>query len=156
MSPQIHPNGFRVSDKPVAASFAHPYSFQPIENQMMRDEASVQSSMGLGGVEGVWVRYWDEGSTAAILEFKVEEPAPAAAPTKEKKKKSKGNTASFLRYMRSSLTSPRRGPHTSACGGFYASRLGQACDPKLQDLVRGQEGPRCTWYAAQPNVLVSY
>ena len=32
-------------------------------------------------MEGVYVRYWDEASTAAILEFKVEEPVtPAAYP----------------------------------------------------------------------------
>jgi RNA-binding protein 5/10 len=89
MSPQIHPNGFRISDKPVAASFAHPYSFQPIENQMLRDEACVRSSMSLGGVEDVWVRYWDESTTAAVLEFKVEEPAPQVNSGKEKKKKQK-------------------------------------------------------------------
>ncbi|KAI0317768.1 hypothetical protein OF83DRAFT_1163779 [Amylostereum chailletii] len=91
MSPQIHPNGFRISDKPVAASFAHPYSFQPLANPMLRDEACISSSMALGGVEGTWVRYWDEASTAAILEFKVEEPTPQqqAAPGKEKKKRPK-------------------------------------------------------------------
>jgi RNA-binding protein 5/10 len=32
----------------------------------------------LGGVEGQWVRYWDESSTVAVLEFKVEEPAVSA------------------------------------------------------------------------------
>ncbi|KAI0033268.1 hypothetical protein K488DRAFT_85104 [Vararia minispora EC-137] len=106
MSPQIHPNGFRISDKPVAASFAHPYSFQPIENQMMRDEACMQSSMALGGVEGVWVRYWDEGTTAAILEFKVEEPVPAAAPIKEKKKKLKVTDADLTPLAPEASTLP--------------------------------------------------
>ncbi|KAL0947211.1 hypothetical protein HGRIS_013329 [Hohenbuehelia grisea] len=95
MSPQVHPNGFRISDKPVAASFAHPDSFQ-ITNPMSRDEACLPSSMTLGGMEGGWVRYWDDTSTIAMLEFKVEEPAKAAAvqaKEKEKKKKPKVDPA---------------------------------------------------------------
>ncbi|THG92972.1 hypothetical protein EW026_g8122, partial [Hermanssonia centrifuga] len=95
MSPQIHPSGFRISDRPVAASFAHPYSFQPLPDYSLRDDACIMSSSTLGGMEGIWVRYWDEGSTIAVLEFKVEEPvqsAPApAAKEKEKKKKSKAD-----------------------------------------------------------------
>lgn len=93
MSPQIHPAGFRISDKPVAASFAHPYSFQPLPDYSLRDDACIMGSMQLGGVEGQYVRYWDEASTVAQLEFKVEAPipTPAAAPVgKEKKKKAKG------------------------------------------------------------------
>ncbi|KAJ7694105.1 hypothetical protein B0H17DRAFT_1009375 [Mycena rosella] len=90
MSPQIHPSGFRISDRPVAASFAHPYSFQPIADLMIRDEACIPSSVSLGGEEGTLVRYWDEGSTIAQLEFQVEEPIqPAAAQAKEKKEKKK-------------------------------------------------------------------
>ncbi len=99
MSPQIHPSGFRISDRPVAASFAHPYSFQPLPDYSLRDDACIMSSSTLGGMEGIWVRYWDEGSTIAVLEFKVEEPvqsAPApAAKEKEKKKKSKGGIVAF-------------------------------------------------------------
>ena len=59
---------------------------------MLRDEASVTSSMSLGGLEGTFVRYWDENATVAVLEFKVEQPvaAPAATKEKEKKKKAKG------------------------------------------------------------------
>lgn len=93
MSPQIHPNGFRISERPVAASFAHMYSFQLLSDPMQRDEASIPSSMNLGGTEGGSVRYWDEASTVAVLEFNVVEPAAqqalASAP-KEKKKKPKG------------------------------------------------------------------
>jgi hypothetical protein len=96
MSPQIHPSGFRISDRPVAASFAHPYSFQPVSDYMLRDEAAIASSSALGGEEGGWVRYWDETSTVAVLEFKVEEPAliQEAAPMKGKKEKKrpKGDT----------------------------------------------------------------
>ncbi|KAI0255384.1 hypothetical protein BJV78DRAFT_1358937 [Lactifluus subvellereus] len=89
MSPQIHPNGFRISDRPVATSFAHPYSFQPISDPIMRDEACLPSSVTLGGVEDQWVRYWDEGATIAKLEYEVEAPTQQPAPTKEKEKKKK-------------------------------------------------------------------
>lgn len=78
----------------MAASFAHPYSFQPLPDYSLRDDSCIASSTCLGGMEGAWVRYWDEGSTVAVLEFKVEEPVqPATAETlavKEKKKKPKG------------------------------------------------------------------
>ncbi|KAJ3504869.1 hypothetical protein NLJ89_g7716 [Agrocybe chaxingu] len=92
MSPQIHPSGFRISDRPVAASFAHPYSFQPVTDFLSRDEACLQSTMALGGVEGTWVRYWDESSTVAVLEFKVEEPVQPAVQAKEKKEKKENET----------------------------------------------------------------
>ncbi|KAI0747699.1 hypothetical protein C8Q80DRAFT_1336748 [Daedaleopsis nitida] len=96
MSPQLHPNGFRISDRPVAASFAHPYSFQPISDYALRDDACLWSSVALGGAEGLWVRYWDEASTAAVLEFKIEEPVKPVAATvvKEKKEKKKKDTTS--------------------------------------------------------------
>ncbi|CAL1703724.1 unnamed protein product [Somion occarium] len=96
MSPQIHPSGFRISDRPVAASFAHPDSFQPLPEYSIRDEGCLASSIGLGGMEGALVRYWDEASSVAVLEFKVEEPVPQAAPApvkeKERKKKPKAHT----------------------------------------------------------------
>lgn len=85
MSAQLHPNGFRISDKPVAASFAHPYSFQPVTDFLQRDEACLIGSANLGGVD-TWVRYWDETSTVAVLEFKVEEPAKPATQEKKKEK----------------------------------------------------------------------
>lgn len=87
MSPQIHPSGFRISDRPVAASFAHPYSFQPVD-AMHRDEAALMSSQVLGGTEGGWVRYWDEASTVAVAEFEVQMPVQSV-PAKEKKEKKK-------------------------------------------------------------------
>ncbi|KAH0830477.1 hypothetical protein J3R83DRAFT_1925 [Lanmaoa asiatica] len=102
MSPQIHPSGFRISDKPVAASFAHPYSFQPVSDYMLRDETAISSSLNLGGVENTFVKYWDESATVAVLEFKVDEPAttqiPAtaaavAAKEKEKRKKAKDDSS---------------------------------------------------------------
>ena len=54
---------------------------------MLRDEASITSSLSLGGLEGTFVRYWDENATVAVLEFKVEQPVAAPAATKEKEKK---------------------------------------------------------------------
>ncbi|TFK55301.1 hypothetical protein OE88DRAFT_1675028 [Heliocybe sulcata] len=92
MSPQLHPNGFRISDKPVAASFAHPYSFQPVD-PMRRDEAAIPSTSVLGGSEGGWVRYWDEASTVAVLDFKVEEPPKPVTTTEKKKEKKKAKEA---------------------------------------------------------------
>ncbi|KIK81452.1 hypothetical protein PAXRUDRAFT_35865 [Paxillus rubicundulus Ve08.2h10] len=94
MSPQIHPSGFRISDKPVAASFAHPYSFQPVADYMLRDESAIPSSLNVGGVENTFAKYWDESATVAVLEFQVEEPVPtqgvvAVAGTKEREKKKK-------------------------------------------------------------------
>ncbi|KAG8217416.1 hypothetical protein J3R82DRAFT_5558 [Butyriboletus roseoflavus] len=95
MSPQIHPSGFRISDKPVAASFAHPYSFQSVSDYMLRDETAIPSSLNLGGVENTFVKYWDESATVAVLEFKVDEPAApqvpaeAAVAAKEKEKRKK-------------------------------------------------------------------
>lgn len=86
MSTTLHPSGFRISDRPVAASFAHPYSFQPVTDFLQRDESCLTSTMSLGGVEGTWVRYWDETSTVAVLEFKIEEPTHQAAASKEKEK----------------------------------------------------------------------
>lgn len=88
MSSQLHPSGFRISDRPVATSFANPSSFQPIADVMLRDDACMRSSIGLGGVEGTWVRYWDEASTIAVLEFEVKKPLqPEATSLKEKKEK---------------------------------------------------------------------
>uniref|UniRef100_A0A8H8CMT6 G-patch domain-containing protein n=1 Tax=Psilocybe cubensis TaxID=181762 RepID=A0A8H8CMT6_PSICU len=94
MSAQLHPSGFRISDRPVAASFAHPYSFQPVTDFLQRDEACLTSTNSLGGMEGTWVRYWDESSTVAVLEFKVEEPPqqPSQSKDKKEKKKSKVDT----------------------------------------------------------------
>ncbi|KAE9406483.1 hypothetical protein BT96DRAFT_1055206 [Gymnopus androsaceus JB14] len=94
MSPQIHPAGFRISDRPVAASFAHPDSFQPIQEIMLRDEACLTSSLALGGVEGTWVRYWDETSNVAVLEFQVAMPPPPTVQSgKDKKEKKKKESA---------------------------------------------------------------
>lgn len=97
MSPQIHPNGFRISDRPVAASFAHPYSFQLVQDTIYQDETCIASSLNVGGVEGAFVKYWDEAATLAVMEFKVEEKTKqedvrnGTSAKKEKEKKKKSN-----------------------------------------------------------------
>ena len=106
MSPQLHPNGFRISDRPIAVSFAHPYSFQPISDPLYQDETCVVSSMNLGGAEGTWVKYWDENSTVATIEYEVAEPQPAQEPQqqskgKKEKKRAKGES---LRYRSHNCT----------------------------------------------------
>ncbi|KAI0637339.1 hypothetical protein C8Q77DRAFT_562644 [Trametes polyzona] len=130
MSPQLHPNGFRISDRPVAASFAHPYSFQPLPDYSLRDDACLMSTPSLGGTEGVWVRYWDEASTAAILEFKVEEPVKqveAAPAPKEKKEKKKKDTATQGAKVEASALPVSDKPVTlNFKGGFSIGKPGQA------------------------------
>ena len=71
MSPQIHPAGFRINDKPIAASFAHPFSFQPLGENGLRDDTCVVSSNNLGGGEGFLVKYWDDGTSVAEMNFEV-------------------------------------------------------------------------------------
>jgi RNA-binding protein 5/10 len=88
MSPQLHPAGFRINDKPIAASFAHPFSFQPLGEHALRDDTCIASSSGIGGGDGFWVKYWDEGTSVAEMTFEVEEPEPEiTGPVKLKKKK---------------------------------------------------------------------
>jgi RNA-binding protein 5/10 len=62
---------------------------------MLPDEAAIPSSINLGGVEGAFVKYWDDSVMVAVLEFKVETPPQpqvqaSTEPTKEKKGKKKG------------------------------------------------------------------
>lgn len=92
MSPQIHPEGFKISERPVAASFAHPYSWQKVPDELIKDEACVESTVAVGGVDGDWARYWDDSSTVAVLEFEVDTPAPSKpliGPVKKEKEKKK-------------------------------------------------------------------
>jgi hypothetical protein len=62
---------------------------------MLRDETVIPSSINLGGVEGAFVKYWDDSAMVAVLEFKAETPSQpqiqaSTGPTKEKKEKKKG------------------------------------------------------------------
>ncbi|KAH9857720.1 hypothetical protein C2E23DRAFT_805452 [Lenzites betulinus] len=130
MSPQLHPNGFRISDRPVAASFAHPYSFQPLPDYTLRDDACLTSTPSLGGTEGAWVRYWDEGSTAAILEFTVEEPVKPTeaipAPKEKKEKKKKEVSAQGTKVAASALPVSDKPVTLAFKGGFSMGKPGQA------------------------------
>ncbi|KZV80735.1 hypothetical protein EXIGLDRAFT_845302 [Exidia glandulosa HHB12029] len=115
MSQQLHPEGFKISDRPVAASFAHPYSWQKVPDNVIKDEACVESTVALGGVDGEWARYWDDSSTLSILEFDVQLPGPSKpqiGPVKEQKPKKKeaqpknvdAEVAAFLGSMADEFT----------------------------------------------------
>ena len=89
MSSTLHPSGFRISDKPIAASFAHPYSFQPLQDGVP-DDSCLSSSLSLGGVEDTWVKYWDDNSTVSVMEFKVDESTEVQVdPARNKREKKK-------------------------------------------------------------------
>ncbi|TFK26403.1 hypothetical protein FA15DRAFT_755080 [Coprinopsis marcescibilis] len=148
MSPQIHPNGFRISDRPVAASFAHPYSFQPVTDFLQRDESCLQGTSSLGGAETPWVRYWDESSTVSVLEFKVEEPAKPVEKAKEKKEKKKKDetkhtipTASLLPILTKPVTlSLNKGPVKIGLGSSNAPKT-LASGVLLDDSADDPEEP---------------
>jgi hypothetical protein len=59
----------------------------------------------------MWVKYWDESSTCAVLEFKVEEPIATAPTQKEKREKKKKGKHHHLKEKVSAK------PHCSG-GGF--------------------------------------
>lgn len=141
MSPQIHPSGFRISDRPVAGSFAHPYSFQSVSDYMLRDEAAITSSVTLGGAEGAWVRYWDESSTVAVLEFEVEMPVASqeTAPSKEKKEKKKKGLFPVHCAGLYIDTFPRRYRNHCATYCICPTRIRQTGDSKLQQGTYGVE-----------------
>jgi RNA-binding protein 5/10 len=71
MSPELHPSGFRIGSRAIAASFAHPASFQPLE-QRPPDEFSVVSTPAVGGPDSGWCSYWDQTAFVEIQEFQVD------------------------------------------------------------------------------------
>jgi RNA-binding protein 5/10 len=98
MSPELHPEGFRIINRPVAASFANTGSFQPLPPHSLRDEACIMGSVALGGQENCFAKYWDEGTSIVEMSFDV---APMTAKKeqggqgeKKKKKKNKDDDAS--------------------------------------------------------------
>ncbi|CUA72458.1 hypothetical protein RSOLAG22IIIB_01127 [Rhizoctonia solani] len=93
MSPELHPSGFRIGSRAIAASFAHPSSFQPLENRPP-DEYSLICTHAVGGSDTGWCSYWDQTAFAEAQEFQVDQETIAdltahAAPEVEKKKEKK-------------------------------------------------------------------
>lgn len=97
MSASLHPEGFRISGRPVAASFANPGSFQSLTPHALRDEACIMGSPALGGTEGIFAKYWDENASVVEKDFEVSLPSKKDTTVKErKKKKEKEKDASGL------------------------------------------------------------
>lgn len=94
MSPIIFPSGFRISARPIAASYAHPHSFQLLPPGTTRDECCLDASVSLGGKEEGYAKYWDDDTVIGELVFEVEEVAKPEPDLKGKsKKKEKGKDA---------------------------------------------------------------
>ncbi|KAJ1310172.1 hypothetical protein OPQ81_006916 [Rhizoctonia solani] len=97
MSAELHPSGFRIGSRAIAASFAHPSSFQPLDNRPP-DEYSIVSTHAVGGSDVGWCSYWDQTAYAEVQEFQVDQETIAdltasAAPEPEKKKEKKKEKA---------------------------------------------------------------
>ncbi|CEL52198.1 RNA-binding protein 5-A OS=Xenopus laevis GN=rbm5-a PE=2 SV=1 [Rhizoctonia solani AG-1 IB] len=93
MSAELHPSGFRIGSRAIAASFAHPSSFQPLDSRPP-DEYSLVCTPAVGGSETGWCSYWDQTAFAEAQEFQVDQETLAAltasaAPEAEKKKEKK-------------------------------------------------------------------
>ncbi|KAG8686229.1 hypothetical protein FRC08_012676 [Ceratobasidium sp. 394] len=71
MSPELHPSGFRIGSRAIAASFAHPASFQPLE-QRPPDEYSLICTAAVGGSDSGWCSYWDQSAFVEVQEFQVD------------------------------------------------------------------------------------
>jgi RNA-binding protein 5/10 len=91
MSPELHPSGFRIGSRAIAASFAHPASFQPLD-QRPPDEYSIVCTPAVGGSDTGWCSYWDQSAFVEIQEFQVDQNTIAdltANTTEGEKKKDK-------------------------------------------------------------------
>lgn len=58
-------------------------------------------------MEGTWVRYWDEGSTIAMLEFKVEQPVQQVPEPAVKEKKKKAKSMFLILFIRARANNRR-------------------------------------------------
>ncbi|CAE6525450.1 unnamed protein product [Rhizoctonia solani] len=93
MSAELHPSGFRIGTRAIAASFAHPASFQPLDSRPP-DEYSLVCTSAVGGSDTGWCSYWDQTAFAEVQEFQVDQETIAdlttpVAPEIEKKKEKK-------------------------------------------------------------------
>jgi RNA-binding protein 5/10 len=89
MSRELHPEGFRISDRPIASSFANKAAFTTLSPHELRDEACVFGSQAVGGTPGVFAKYWDDSTIVNEKTFQYEEPNKKETTVKEKKKKKK-------------------------------------------------------------------
>ncbi|KZO95158.1 hypothetical protein CALVIDRAFT_500399 [Calocera viscosa TUFC12733] len=128
MMPQLHPNGFRISDKPIAVAFAHPMSFQPLPPGTPKDEYCISSSLWLGGQEGWWTKYWDEGAGIGEKTFEVKEDPKETREEKEKKKKPKLKEIGELDYV-------------AVMGHVNIRRADESSLPAPTKLVVGEHAP---------------
>ncbi|KAG8695919.1 hypothetical protein FRC09_008855 [Ceratobasidium sp. 395] len=71
MSPELHPSGFRIGSRAIAASFAHSSSFQPLEHRPP-DEYSLICTPAVGGTDSGWCSYWDQSAFVEAQEFQVD------------------------------------------------------------------------------------
>ncbi|QRV86137.1 G-patch domain protein [Ceratobasidium sp. AG-Ba] len=91
MSAELHPSGFRIGSRAIAASFAHPASFQPLEDRPP-DEYSLICTPAVGGSDSGWCAYWDQSAFVEVQEFEVDPDTIAdltATNTEGEKKKEK-------------------------------------------------------------------
>lgn len=100
MSPQLHSSGFRVLSRPIAASFAHPFSFKLLAPHEISDESCIPATVAVGGKEEGWSKYWDETAFAAELAFKVAPVVKEAEKSKEKKKEKHKESSSKSKFSR--------------------------------------------------------
>ncbi|KZT59764.1 hypothetical protein CALCODRAFT_466464, partial [Calocera cornea HHB12733] len=128
MMPQLHPNGFRISDKPIAVAFAHPMSFQPLPPGTPKDEYSISSSLWLGGQEGWWTKYWDDNAGIGEKKFEVKEDPKETKEEKERKKKPK------LKEVGESI-------YADVIGLVDIGRADESSLPAPTKLVAGEHAP---------------
>jgi hypothetical protein len=100
--------------------------------------------MSLGGVEGTWVRYWDESATVAVLEFQVDEAvqsAPAGSKDKdkdkEKKKRLKSTCPFSLFFFTSSIFTHYYGQGSAKEGPATPSALPVSDKPVTLSFSKG-------------------
>ena len=137
MSRELHPEGFRVLDRPVSTSFANPSSFQPLAPHSLRDEGCVMGSTSLGGTEGVFAKYWDESTVVLEMAFEVKPTESGAkkeatsGPDKKKKKKNKEEDSCELFHH-----------HCAAVSSGFQWYLSTSTSSWLQQSSRKRRSPR--------------
>lgn len=141
MSPQIHPSGFRISMRPVSASFAHPYSFQLAPPNAIQDEYCINASAAVGGSEGQWAKYWDENALVEQMAFEVEEPVAEKGKEKAKKKKGGDDQCAWSLSL-VTLGTHIRGPHSVKSVSILATPAATALPSTLAPVSLSFKGAR--------------